>query len=297
MEEQNVFSLEKELGRLSTQNQLMLRCEEPIFRELFAGKTGLRVLDVGCNDGEKTVRWFSKPEVARVVGVEFNASLARRAQEMYGGETFGFYPCNVEAEDFSTQLRDIVRREGGTGFDVIYLSFLLSHLKAPEKLLRLLRPLLREGGVLVAVDSNDSNGALAPEGGELFRAYLDFLAQDPYGGNRGVGVRLPQLLRENGYRDATVRCDGLRAGPGERELKEQIFETYSFLTEDMPILRKEWPEEPRYRQMEQWLEENYTRMKRCFVAEDSRVTLGITVVTCAAGTDTDSVREERGAET
>ena len=67
MEKKNIFTTEKELGRLSTQNRLIYACEQPIFRELFAGKRGLSVLDVGCNDGEKTFRWFSVPEVSVVI--------------------------------------------------------------------------------------------------------------------------------------------------------------------------------------------------------------------------------------
>lgn len=294
MEEQNVFSEAKELERLQTQTQLMYPCEMAVIRELLAGKSGLNVLDVGCNDGTKTVCWFKDPAVARVVGLEFNAPLVQQANERFGSEVFSFHHCDVEAEDFSERLEHILRHEGVERFDILYLSFVLSHLRSPEKLLRRLRPLLRPGGVAVLVDSDDSHAYVKPEGGALFRAYLGFLAEDPYGGDRGFGSLLPQVLRDCGYGHAALRCSGVRAGPGEQESKAHIFEAYSYYPEDLELLRAERPNEPRFRYIAHWLSEHYEDMRRCFLAEGSSVSMGITVVTCTA--DADNTGAERSAE-
>lgn len=282
MDLMNVFSIEKELGRLNTQNRLMYRCEQPIFREYFAGKSGLRVLDVGSNDGEKTVRWFSDGAVAQVLGLEYNAELAQQAQERFGDGRFSFRACDAEAEDFPERLSALMAEQGLDGFDVIYLSYVLCHLRSPAALLRRLRPVLRAGGLLVAVESDDGACALGPEGGELYREYLEFFAQDPYCGDRSLGRRLPELLRECGYPDAVQRGGPIVAGPDEPELREHIFHTYDLLTEDLPLLREHFPNDALYDRMEQWLDTHREALKRCFLAENARAVMGITVVTSKA---------------
>ena len=290
MKNQSVFSEAKELERLRTQRELMRTCEEPVFRELFAQASGLRVLDVGCNDGEKTARWFSDPAVERVLGLEYNAALARQAHETHGGGVFSFYPCDVEAEDFPETLADILRREDIPGFDLIYLSFVLSHLRAPETLLRRLRPWLRPGGVLVAVETDDSKSFLKPEGGALLMEFLELLTGDRYAGDRSCGSRLPQLLRDSGFGEAALRCAAIGAGPGEQEKKAHIFDMFfSYLPEDLPILRAAAPEDARYEAMERWLEENFGRLKQYILTEDSEISMGMSVVTSGA----EPVKEER----
>ena len=292
MENLAVFTGEKELSRLQTQRQLMRTCEEPVLRELLAGRSELNVLDVGCNDGEKTVRWFSDPAISRVLGLEYNTALARQAHETHGGEIFSFYPCDVEAKAFPAILADLMQHEGIEGFDVIYLSFVLSHLTAPETLLRRLREVLKPGGVLIAVETDDSKSFLEPEGGELLNEFLALLRRDPYAGDRDIGGRLPRMLRGCGFAAPALCCDAISAGPGEQERKAQIFEMFfSFLPEDVPILRDEAPGEPYYADTERWLAENFEELKRRILAEQAHISMGMAVVTCG----TEPMKEERSA--
>ena len=279
---QNVFSGEKELMRLRTQNRLMHECEAPVFRELFAGRRGLNVLDIGSNNGEKTVRWFSDPAVAHVLGLEYNTLLAQQAQANYGDGRFRFCPCDVEDAEFPQRLAALMAEEGLEGFDVIYLSFVLSHLHAPEALLTLLRPLLRPGGCLIAVETDDAAASLAPED-RRFQDFLAMLAQDPYAGDRSTGGRLRAMLANCGYGDARLRCGAISAGPGEEEKKAMIFEMFfSYFPEDVEILLAADPEDARSAQWARWLEEHHDALRRAICAAPSRVSMGMSVVSCAA---------------
>ncbi len=285
LENQNVFSGAKELERLATQSELMYECEMPILRGLLAGKQGLNVLDVGSNDGSKTVRWFSDPAVAHVLGLEYNAALARRAQAVYGGGRFRFCPCDAEAEEFASDLAALMAAEGIDGFDIIYLSFLLSHLHAPETLLTALKALLRPGGCLIAVETDDARAALTPDD-RRFREFLDMLSLDPFAGDRGTGGRLIPLLAECGFRDPILRCGALSAGPGEAKKKAMIFEMFfSYLPEDIAILRAEAPEDPRYAGWEAWIREHHPALRSAICAPESTVSMGIAVVTCGADSE------------
>ncbi len=281
MEKQNVFTYEKELGRLGMQSELLADCERPIFRELFTGRRNLRVLDVGCSDGEKTFRWFSVPEVSRVIGLELDGKLAGHAQETHGSDVFRFCACDADAEDFPVKLRAVMRREKVRSFDIIYVSLLLSHLRAPEAFLRHLRPLLAEGGVLVAVEADDAAAFLLPED-RRFAGFMDILSQDPFAGDRSVGGRLGTMLSECGYRSPQLHRCAISAGPGEEEKKAMIYEMFfSFLKEDLVLLRAEAPEDARYIRWERWLQQNCTELRRAVCMPASQISIGISVVTGA----------------
>lgn len=101
MQRQLVFQEKKEMERLCVQNSLLSCCEAPVFAQIFSEHSDMGVLDIGCNDGTKTVERFSSEKVAKVIGLEYNAELAARAQQAYGDEKFLFYPFDVEASDFS----------------------------------------------------------------------------------------------------------------------------------------------------------------------------------------------------
>lgn len=282
---QNVFSGERELERLAIQNRLMYECEASVFRSFFAGKRGLNILDVGSNNGEKTVRWFSGPAVEHVLGLEYNAALALQAQAACSDERFCFCPCDVDAEDFPQRLASLMAERGLDGFDVIYLSFVLSHLKAPTALLALLRPLLRPGGILVAIETDDASAVLTPDD-RRFREFLDMLSQDPYAGDRSTGGRLPAMLADCGYRDPRLCCSAISAEPDEAEKKAMIFEMFfSFFPEDVAILRAAAPDDARFARWEQWIQEHHAPLRRAICAPGARISMGMAVVTCTVDSE------------
>ncbi len=273
-----IFSDEQELERLETQNLLMGECEMPLLQEFFAGKSGLNVLDVGSNSGDKTVRWFSHPSVSRVIGLEYNADLAQKAQEQYGDERFHFFVCDAEAEDFTQRLEALMQREGIEAFDLMYLSFVLSHLKSPQTVLSGLRPLLKPGGRIMTIETDDSGASLAPDYGP-FHEFLDMLALDPYAGDRSLGRRLPGMLSDCGYGAPAVRCSAISAGPGEAKKKEMLFDMFfSFLPGDVEILRSEAPMDERFIRWENWLRAHHLSLRRAILAPESSLSMGMAVI-------------------
>jgi hypothetical protein len=69
VESQLVFQDKKEIKRLRVQNSLLACYEAPILAQIFAEGQNLAVLDVGCNDGCKTLERFTSDSVSPVIGL------------------------------------------------------------------------------------------------------------------------------------------------------------------------------------------------------------------------------------
>ena len=286
MQNQLVFQEQAEIERLAVQNRLLSRYEMPVVEQLLSGGCGKAVLDIGCNDGQKTVRLFENAAVSRVIGLEYNEKLARQAQERFGNDKFSFHPCDVEAADFSAQLETLCSDANAAQFDVIYLSFVLMHLSAPEKLLAQLKPFLKDTGCLLVIEPHDRVSLLEPDPQKLLPEFLDILEQDKYAGNRHVGAKLPQMLKDAGYGDVTLWNDGISAGAGDPEQKKDIFRTFfSYLPEDVQILRSLEPENRRYQHWHSWLQEHYGQLQGQILHNDSRIFMGLQMLSCRKAHD------------
>lgn len=293
MKSQLIFQEAKELERLAVQNRLLFPQEQVVFSQILGRGEDLKVLDIGCNGGQKTVRYFDVPSVGRVIGLEFNEALARQAQEEYGNGKFTFCCMDVEGEAFPQQLAALLEDCGIRQLDVIYLSFLLMHLRDPEKLLAALEAFLKPGGQLVIVEPNDGASALTPDGDGSLEQYLDILDRDPYSGNRRLGGQLIPMLTRCGYCQIREWLRGVEGGPGETARKRDIFTTFfSYLPEDVQILRALEPQNAECRRWEAWLEREYPSLQSRILGEKSRIFMGVEIVTCEkAGTAQDPHKE------
>ena len=204
MQSQLVFQEKNEIKRLRVQNELLACYEAPVFAQIFSEGQNLAVLDIGCNDGTKTIERFTSDQVSCVIGLEYNEVLAAKAQKVYGNERFSFYPLDVEAEDFAERLRIIMNDKKIDGFDVIYLSFVLMHLFDVKGLLIALRPFLKTDGKLFVIEANDVASTLTGDKNGLLGEFLEMLKKDRYSGNREVGATVCETLSACGYESINV---------------------------------------------------------------------------------------------
>jgi len=284
VQSQLVFQEKNEIRRLRVQNELLSCYEAPILTQIFSEERNLSVLDIGCNDGQKTVERFSSESVSHVIGLEYNEKLAAKAQKTYGNEHFSFYPFDVETEGFSENLRAIMAEKQIDGFDVIYLSFVLMHLSDVKGLLLDLYPFLKENGKLFIVEANDAASTLNNDEKGLLGEFLEMLKKDKYSGNRTVGATICEVLSDCGYRDICVWHDAVSATEGEKEKKKAIFTTFfSYLSEDILLLLDAEPDNEEYRSWSLWLDLNYKTLKRLILQEKSVISMGMKILTCTKG--------------
>lgn len=284
MQSQLVFQEKKEMQRLSVQNKLLCSYEADIFMHIFQGRSDLTILDIGSNDGAKTNERFASDAVTKVIGLEYNEILAKEAQTKYGNDTFSFYPFDVEASTFSVRLKELMTEKGVDGFDVIYLSFILMHLKDAKKLLLELRPFLKPGGQLVIIEANDRASSLTSDKDGLLKKFLDILKKDKYSGNREIGAELCTLLTDCNYENIMVWHESIDAGIGEKDKKQAIFTTFfSYLSEDVALLLDTEPDNAEYKAWSTWLDCNYKKLERLIIREESEISMGMKMLSCMKG--------------
>lgn len=281
---QFIFQEQQELVRLDTQNRLMYEYEYPVIRDCLQGKSGLKVLDIGCNDGRNTVTYFSEKEVSRVIGIEYNEELVLKAQKTYGNDRFSFYLHDAEASDFSAFVERIMAENGIERFDVIYLSFVLMHLSDPVSFLKQIRSFLAPDGILLICESYDTATALTPDPDCLLDGFLAALAYDIYAGNRTVGAALPDMLTQSGYTDMRTAREAIIAHPDDLKKKEDMFAVFfSYLGEDLMLLQSLRPQESCYGEQLSWLSGHYDALHDAVMKRDARFSIGIRVLVCRKG--------------
>lgn len=276
----NIFESSKEIDRLAVQNRLLKEYEEPVCRRLLEGRQGVRVLDVGCNNGSKTAARFSRSGVSTVIGLEYNQTLAARAQAAYGDSCFSFYRCDVEQPEFPDQLRGWMAERRVEAFDLIHVSLVLLHLRDPGQVLGQLKQFLAPDGRLLIIEANDAENRLSSGDEHLFREFMDILRKDPFSGDRELIHTVPKLLEEQGYTDIVLENAVMGAKGHETVKKEEMFDTFfSYLPEDVALLREQEPENPLYRQWEEWVSRHYEALYHQIIAEGAEITLGLSIYT------------------
>ena len=274
MQGKNIFGNEKEIKRLEVQNRLFSELEKPLISGLFSGKSGLSVLDIGCNNGAKAFGLFENDMFSRVIGIDCNEKLIEKADKAYGSRKFSFYKADIESPAFAENLN--IQQ-----FDIIYISFVLMHLRDPEALLVRLKSLLKPDGLLIVTEGNDGISYISPCGAELLRGALEILKKDKYAGNRETGKTLPDILSKCGYSDTETLCEYISAKADETEKKEDIFTTFfSYLPDDVELLLEEDPENAEYIAFSDWLRENYESLRRIITDNKTEIKMGLKIAAC-----------------
>ena len=173
--------------------------------------------------------------------------------------------------------------QGISGFDLIYFSFSLIYMSDPEGLLRDLRGRLAPGGSVMILEVDDNRTTISPDEGKLIPAYVEMMIRNPFTGDRGLCRRLPALLERCGYTDVRQFGEDIAAGPGETEKKQSLAEMlFSFIPDDVAILRRQHPDEPLYEQWSEWVDAHFAQLWESAVSEGATVSMHPVIVTARA---------------
>jgi SAM-dependent methyltransferase len=175
----------------------LMRASTDALLERLEVRNGMRCLDVGCGGGDVTI------ELARragprgsALGVDIDETkldIARRESAERGVSNVEFKAIDLRAQG------------AGSGFDVVYARFLLTHLDDPRHAVAQFFSHLRPGGLAILEDIDFSGHFSYPECAALRRYQQLYCAVvRKRGGDPDIGPRLPILLIDAGFSEVDL---------------------------------------------------------------------------------------------
>jgi SAM-dependent methyltransferase len=178
-----------EIARLAAQAEHLAAEERRALLQVGFPAEG-RVLDLGCGPGAVAARNGRLFPGLSVVGAELDPRLASEARRT----ALPTVRARGEALPFAAAT-----------FDAAYTRLVLRHVSAPERVLAELVRVVRPGGSVVAIDTDDATLLLDPvPAGFAAALRAVHAAARARGADPHIGRRLPALLRAAGARDVRV---------------------------------------------------------------------------------------------
>lgn len=207
-----------ELVRLAHQHQVWRPLSEAAFDRIEV-QPGWAVLDAGCGPGFVLEDLHDRVgEEGELHGIDLEEPMLALARQRLAQRDWN----NVQLSQ--GDLNDCPLPAGH--FDMIWLRWVLSFPKQPERILERLLESLKPGGYLAIQDYNHEGVSLFPESAGFHaavRATRELYAQT--GGDPWFGARLPGLFRQYALETVHYRADVITGSPGEPafEWADQFF--------------------------------------------------------------------------
>ncbi|MFI6446509.1 class I SAM-dependent methyltransferase [Kitasatospora sp. NPDC050543] len=156
--------------------------------EQLAGRTGQRVLDIGCGQGTQALRLARAGHF--VTGIDSDQATLGVAQSALAEE-----PAEVRGrvQLLSGDGHQCGRWFGARSFDVVLCHNVLMYLPDPDPMIASLARLLAPGGLLSLVARNRDALAMRPGVAGDWRAALDAFESDRYYNSVGLAARADRL--------------------------------------------------------------------------------------------------------
>lgn len=159
--------------------------------------TAASCLDVGCGGGDVTFALSRMVPQGHVTGIDFDGSKILLAQQE--AKSIGIENVDFRVEDVTAPPLTDDR------YDLIYVRFVLTHLRDPRAALVRFYGQLKPGGIL-AVEDIDFGGHVCYPPSTAFDRYVELYSQSARarGCDPCIGPRLPSLVHSAGFSDVNV---------------------------------------------------------------------------------------------
>ncbi len=272
----------KERRRLKIQQDLMREFDYVVYHNVKSSYTSLKILDVGSNNGDFVMdRLGSSDNLERLIGLEYDEKSVQIANDKYGkNNKVVFYKVDLEDDNFTFELENIIDEQGIDRFNVINISMVLLHLKAPYKLLKNLRKFLTDDGIVIIKDIDDGFNLAYPDENCEFSRVIEICKKNETSGFRESGRQISTLLNRAGYKKVRLEKVGLSTVGMDYEKRSALFDTYfSFILDDLAIMKERYPNDKRVEADYNWYSRIYDNLEEKFQDDAFFFTLGFMIFT------------------
>lgn len=158
--------------------------------------TDLKVLDIGCSNGFKTKMLFDEYDnITDIIGIDIDENAINEAK------------INFEKDKrYSFELKSIDDLDDNKTYDIINLSYVLQHLENPQKILKKLKSMLTDRGIIIIKVPDDSFKLCYPDNKDLLHRIFNLYENEimkkqniTKHTDRYIGKKVYNYLAQNNY--------------------------------------------------------------------------------------------------
>ncbi len=265
-----------EIKRLNYQQQLLLQFDMDVYNKYLQGKSGLKVLDIGCSNGKALMaRLGDRPEIDTIIGVEFDENSVNKAIETYSSDKVKFYKVDLEADDFEERMDEIMAENDIEKFDWINVLAVVSHLKSPYKVFKALKKMTKRGGVFFVRNIDDGINLAYPDKENRFKRAFGILSKCDTVGYRYSGRELFSIFTTLNFSKITLEKFGLNNINMDYDNKTAFFDViFGFIKNGLKNAVKNHPNDEELKVEQAWFLDEYDEMEEQFLANETFVNFG-----------------------
>lgn len=279
--ESHYFADDNEIKRINVQNALLKGFDFSVYqRELSRYKKPV-VLDIGSGDGTLIVdRVSSVSDDYLIIAVDKDEEVLKRGREKYSDKNIVFEQVNITDKQLANTLQTILEKYKVEKVDIINISMVLLHIKEKTILLRNLRKILKDDGVIIIKDIDDGINFAYPDQDGIFEKAWGMAKLDLTAGNRESGRRVYTVLARSGFKNVALeKCELTTIGMSYDE-KDSFFNMYiKMILDGIEWSLKQYPDNWELKDSVTWYRENIDDMYEAFMSEDFVFGLGFMLYT------------------
>lgn len=261
---------EIEFRRLKKEEELLYPYEKPVYDRLFAGKSGVNVLDFNFLNAESCVRRLVRGEVGKVCSFGYNDHYVREANRIHAeNRAIRFYKIDVNEDDVAAKLSAAMEENGIDRFGFVNLTMALLDLKNPYKILKQIREFLSDDAVAYVRDVDDGVVFAYPDENKLFEQIKELYRKDKLSGSRESARQVYNIFKRLGARKIQLERAGIATDRmGFRE-KDMLFDAwFGFIPNDYKIMARNDPRNPDVQRGLRWIEANFDRLEEAYHSDN-----------------------------
>ena len=200
------------------------------------------ILDAGCAYGYVAEDRFGNAGwTDLILGIDNNPLVIEKARQLHDNPKMAFEVIDLEDENFTQLLKDMMERYGIRKFDIIFSALTLHHLKNPGKVLHRLRRFLADDGYVILRGSDDGSKLCYP-GSDLMDQIIEKSLTAHGVSDRLNGRKLYTQLFDTGYHDIHIFSNIKDLSNMDYDDRDDLFhESFSYRSD---YFRKAYEKDP-----------------------------------------------------